>query len=81
MGHELTFRFGGYSGLDVLATLMPKSWQTRYVARIMLRDEWREMDPATTHLLLVMPWGGYRILDRSGRCVRAAVTLAPGMAR
>ena len=67
---RLVFNFKGYSGLDILLMLLPKSWQTRRVARAWLRaltpTGGGPPDLKKTDVVVQMPWGSFKVVDHSG---------------
>ena len=69
-GKALVLNFTGYSGWDILLSLLPKSWQTRTVARrymnFMTPRFGEPPDPRKTDIVVQMPWGTYRVLDEHG---------------
>ena len=71
---SLVFRFNGYSGLDILSALLPKSWQTRRVAKAWLRAltpaNGEAPDLVKTSVIVEMPWGSFRIVDWAGHVER-----------
>lgn len=69
MNRSLVFTFSGYSGIDVLAAILPKSWQTKRVARAWLKAL-GDVDLETTVAVIQMPWGSFRIIDKRGNAVR-----------
>ena len=76
MNRAMGFTFHGYSGVDVLLTILPKAWQSRIVARRWMKAVGNP-DPLVTRLIINMPWGTYRIVDAAGRLERCAKDLAP----
>jgi hypothetical protein len=70
MSRSLVFNFTGYSGLDVLMTLLPKRWQVKSIAKAFLKMHTPAgglpPDVRKTVIVLVMPFGKYRIIDQRG---------------
>lgn len=84
MSRALVFTFSGYSGFDAMVMpLLPKCWQVRIIARAFLRTHTPKggvpPDPLTTRIVLVMPFGTYRITDRKGHVESCAREHVPGM--
>lgn len=69
MSKAITFRVTGYSGLDRwLEPFMPSKLFAKRVAKKLLKSLYKDWDPetATADLLIMLPEGTYRVLDRKG---------------
>jgi hypothetical protein len=83
MSRSLVFNFSGYSGFDMLLALLPKSWQVKSIAKAFLKMH----TPAggsppnlkKTLVLLVMPFGRYRVVDQKGNVESYSGELTQGM--
>ena len=63
----LTFHVSGYSGIDqfINMVLSGKSMAKR-IAKKLLRAQYKDWDPTSADLLLMLPEGTFRVVDRKG---------------
>ena len=76
-----------YTGWHTLCALLPKSVQTRIIAKAWMKEMTRAgggapLDLARTKLVLHLPWGAFRVVGPGGRvepCAPARVPGTPGL--
>ena len=78
MSRALVFGFTGWSGWSIFYMLLPKTWQTRIVARAWLRTL-GTVDLDKTDVLVKMPWGTFRVVNQQGMSLRAPGRGIPGL--
>ena len=66
MTRQLIYRFNNWTGKSFWRNLFGEKTQARWVAKWMLRDNWKGADPDTTPFIIQMPGYTYRIIDRRG---------------
>lgn len=68
---KMVLTFTSYTGLDILNNLLPKMWQTKIVAKRLLKTM-KQLgggiipDCQKSYLIVQMPWGSFRIKDIKG---------------
>ena len=67
-GRALELRVTGWTGFaDTMSATISKKWFARRVARKLMRDTWKGVDPAATDIILHFPFGTYRVVNRKGK--------------
>lgn len=68
MTRTMVFNFAGYSGWHLLASLLPKKAQARFIAKRWMKSV-NNPDPKETRLVINLPWGSYQIVDAAGHVI------------
>lgn len=70
--NKMVLKFTGYTGLDVFCNLLPKAWQTKIVAKRLLKTMkflggGITPDCEKSYLIVQMPWGSFHVMDNNGK--------------
>lgn len=65
-GRKMVQRITAYTGIDVLRNIMPARWQAKSIAKLLLKGDWKDADPATVEMVIELPAGSFKIVDLQG---------------
>jgi hypothetical protein len=66
MSRAMIRRIEAYTGIDAWRYILSPKAQARGIARILLKGEWKDADPAQADLIIELPCGSFKIVDTQG---------------